>query len=132
MSRIIICGGPRTGKTTLAEAMHARELTSHPPGPSIRHTDDLIATHDWSAASQHTADEWLNEPGPWIIEGVAMARALRKWREAHPYGEAPVDRVIRLVTPLVAVTKGQETMAKGEERVWSEIEGWLGRVVVRL
>jgi len=124
MTRIVICGGPRTGKTTMAARMSLGATAD------VRHSDDLIATHDWSAASQHIADEWLDDRhGPWIIEGVAMSRALRKWREAHPYDEVPVDRVIRLVTPLVALSKGQETMAKGEERVWSEIEGWLGRIV---
>ena len=43
--------------------------------------DDLIDTHEWSAASAEVA-RWLDDEGPWIIEGVAMSRALRKWRRS--------------------------------------------------
>lgn len=130
MTRILITGGPRTGKTTLADKLQATGLTANPPGPMLRHTDDLIAqcTHlgkeGWSEASR-LASEWLNEPGPWIIEGVAVCRALRKWREAHPGEPPPVDKVIRLTMPHVALTKGQAAMAKGEETVWQDIAGWL-------
>ena len=131
MTRIVICGGPRTGKTTLASAV-AKEMwlvTPEPdigerPDPAVRHSDDLIGTLDWSAASAKVAT-WLDGPGPWIIEGVALARALRKWREAHPGEPPPVDRVIRLTTPHVELSKGQAVMAKGEATVWAEIEPWL-------
>lgn len=146
MTRICIVGGPRTGKTTLActlferercncsgvrvvygqtYGMHARECDAWLPDDiRLRHTDDLIAHHDWSAASLE-ASKWLDEPGPWIIEGVALSRALRKWRDAHPGEPAPVDKIIRLTVPHVSLTKGQTTMAKGEETVFSEILRWL-------
>lgn len=135
MTRICIVGGPRTGKTTLATEMANTGEFRWDPALSetqaygmgldrLRHTDDLIATHDWSAASLEVSS-WLDAPGPWIIEGVALSRALRKWREAHPGEPPPVDKVIRLTTPHVALTKGQATMAKGEETVWQEIAGWL-------
>ena len=118
VTRIVITGGPKTGKTTLALSMRQH------PEVCILHTDDLIATHDWSAASQRAA-EWLDDPGPWIIEGVAVVRALRKWRAAHPGAAPPIDRVIRLTTPYVALSKGQSTMAKGEDTVWREVAPWL-------
>lgn len=118
MTRIVICGGPRTGKTTLARELEV--ITARDP----RHTDDLVHL-GWSEASQAAA-LWLDEPGPWIIEGVAMSRALRKWRDAHPGEPPPVDKVIRLTTPHVELTKGQAAMAKGEETVWQEIAEWLG------
>lgn len=153
MTRIVILGGPKTGKTTMAAqlfervrcncktpprvidgrtyGMHARECDAWlPEDIRLRHTDDLIeqckhlGRDAWSEASR-IASTWLDEPGPWIIEGVAMARALRKWREAHPGERPPVDRVIRLTTPHVELVKGQAAMAKGEETVWREIVMWL-------
>lgn len=129
MTRIVILGGPRTGKTTLAEELHRQQMAAwgRPivdiEGPLLRHSDDEIDRR-WSEASARVA-RYLDDPGPWIIEGVALARALRKWREAHPGEPPPVDRVIRLTAPYVELTKGQATMAKGEETVWREIEPWL-------
>lgn len=132
--RIVILGGPKTGKTTLAnhlalggtftDGRTGPGRTRGPGAKAVRHTDDLIHL-GWSEASQHVADEWLNAPGPWIIEGVAVARALRKWRDAHPGEPPPVDRVIRLTVPHVALTPGQRTMTRGEETVWREVEQWL-------
>lgn len=127
MTRIVICGGPRTGKTT-------RALSLGGSAGVLKHTDDLIeqvrhlGKDGWSEASR-IASTWLDEPGPWIVEGVAMSRALRKWRDAHPGEPPPVDRVIRMTAPVVECTAGQIAMAKGEARVWSEIEDWLEPVV---
>lgn len=140
--RILITGGPRTGKTTLAERLVGDSSVADwgtPPahfgGPTrsqqfVRHTDDLIAQCQhlgkdaWSEASR-IASTWLDEPGPWIIEGVAVSRALRKWRDAHPGERPPVDRVIYLNEPYEPLAKGQETMAKGVLTVHAEIEDWL-------
>lgn len=133
MTRIVILGGPKTGKTTLADRMLAdatRGPGGHGGGPTVFHTDDLISM-GWSEASQYIADRWLNDQGDWIIEGVAAVRALRKWRDQHPGERPPVDRVIRLTTPHVELSKGQAAMAKGEETVWSGtaldsgVNGWL-------
>ena len=120
MTRIVITGGPRTGKTTLALSMG---MDIYPC--DVSHTDDLIEHLHWSQVSEHIALEWLPQPGPWIIEGVALARALRKWREAHPGEPPPVDRVIYLREPHESLTPGQRTMAKGVETVHREIEPWL-------
>jgi hypothetical protein len=131
MTRIVILGGPRTGKTTLSGVLIGPEPEFAVFGIPVRHSDDLIAElahlgkDAWSEGSRRVT-EWLDEPGPWIIEGVALARALRKWREAHPGEPPPVDRVIRLTTPHVELSKGQAAMAKGEDHVWREdVEPWL-------
>lgn len=135
MTRILITGGPRTGKTTLAESMalagvSANATFSATVTPTLRHTDDLIeqtkhlGKDAWSAASL-IASGWLDEPGPWIIEGVAASRALRKWRDQHPEEPPPVDRVIYLSETHQPLAKGQETMAKGVRTVHDEIEPWL-------
>jgi hypothetical protein len=78
---------------------------------------------DWSAQSQHVADHWLTMPGPWCIEGVATARALRKWADSHEYHEMPCDRIVvfRHPHPEADVTAAQERMAKGVWTVWQEI-----------
>lgn len=125
MTRICITGGPRTGKTTLALSMR---LDIYPC--DVRHTDDLIeqmkhlGKDAWSAASAEVVN-WLSEPGPWIIEGVAVSRALRKWHEAHPGEPPPCDRIIYLQTPHETLTPGQRSMAKGVETVHREVELWL-------
>lgn len=90
----------------------------------VRHTDDLIGKLDWSAASAEVAT-WLDEPGPWVIEGVSVSRALRKWRAAHSDEPPPVDRIVRMIVPVMDLTGGQASMAKGEQSVWGEIVGWL-------
>lgn len=135
MTRIVITGGPRTGKTTLAAKLARGAVPFIPhdgspaycdPGPGdcpIRHTDDLIHL-GWSEASE-AASRWLDEPGPWVIEGVAVSRALRKWRDAHPGEPPPVDRVIYLSDPHETLTPGQATMAKGVATVHAEIAEWL-------
>lgn len=124
MKRIVIIGGPRTGKTTLALAL------ADWFGVDVMHTDDLIGSLDWSAASEHVATVWMSKPGPWILEGVAAVRAIRK-RVALHQGERPCDEVIVLETPRVELTKGQAAMAKGHARIWAEVRGEVeGRGVV--
>ena len=111
--RIIIAGGPRTGKTTLATQILQAD------GFPVRSTDDLIGKLGWSEASAEVA-EWFDDPGPWVIEGVAAARALRKWLGAHPTG-SPCDAIVYLSVPKVDRTPGQNAMAKGCDTVWNEV-----------
>ncbi len=118
--RIAICGGPRTGKTTLACSIGGE------PGVVLRATDDLIATHDWSAASAEAATWFDTEPGPMVVEGTAVVRAIRKWLRAHPDGR-PVDVVKLLTRPKVPLTPGQAAMAKGHAKIWAEVEPELRR-----
>ena len=119
--RLVITGGPRTGKTTLARSL----------GLPVYSTDDLIETYKhlgreaWSAVSQHVVDHWFTQPGPWIVEGVAVSRALRKWRDQHPGELPPVDRVIYLTTAHTPLSPGQIRMEKGVVTVHRQIETWL-------
>jgi broad-specificity NMP kinase len=123
VSRIVIVGGPRTGKTTLAFALATERQIR-----VIRHTDSLIDTHDWGSAST-TAAHWFDATGRWIVEGVAAVRALRKWLDRHCGDRlVPCDEVITLWHPRVSLSPGQETMAKGVRTVWDEV---LPRLVSR-
>lgn len=112
MSRIIVIGGPRTGKTTFAKDLSQR--LGHP----MKHTDDLIGKLDWSGASMY-ASSWFDAPGPWIVEGVAAVRALRKWLAAND--GIPCDRIYWLSRARLELTPGQAAMAKGCHTVWREI-----------
>ena len=102
MTRICITGGPRTGKTTLAASLGA--------GMPVTNCDDFIGM-GWSESSAHVAT-LLERPGPWVIEGVQVARALRKWLAAHVpivTDSRPCDRLIILRTPHVELTPGQRS-----------------------
>jgi adenylate kinase family enzyme len=118
MSRVVIIGSPRSGKTTLGHEM------ADASGARLRHTDDLIGELDWSACSERIASDWFEQPGPWIIEGVAAVRALRKWLAARQAGK-PCDTIICLSQPRVALTPGQATMAAGCSKIWGEIRAEL-------
>lgn len=108
--RLLIAGGPKTGKTTLANTYHEC---------LIRHTDDLVDLN-WNAQSDEIV-HWLDEPGPWVIEGAAVVRALRKWLRSHPEG-LPFDQLIYLTKPMIESTYWQRVMAKGAHTIWNEIE----------
>lgn len=110
MTRTIITGGSRTGKTTLALTLD---------GP-VYHTDSL-AHLPWSSQSDEVV-RWLARPDPWTIDGCAATRALRKWlQDPVTFDARPCDRIIRLTSPVVARTPGQETLSKGERKIWAEI-----------
>lgn len=108
--RVVIAGGPNTGKTTLADKIGR---------PNTQHTDDLIGTYDWSGVSAHVAESWMAQPGPWVIEGVATVRALRKRMEAT--ADAPCDVLIWLTVAHESLTPGQDRMSKGCHTVYDEI-----------
>ena len=125
MTRLVIAGVPRAGKTTLAN----RRVLELYPAHELRHTDDLSRGErlvSWSEASAIVSTQWFSAPGPWIVEGVAAVRALRKWCLAHPdVMQRPCDRVLWLDIPRVPLTPGQETMAKGCRTVWRQVRGEL-------
>lgn len=109
--RVIIVGGPSMGKSTLAH-----RLTTH---ERVRCTDELVGVLEWSEVSAEVA-LWIAEPGRWVVEGVATARALRKWLAATP--DTQLDVVVVLMgKPLVELSKGQAAMGKGVATVWNEI-----------
>lgn len=114
--RILITGGPKTGKTTLAKQLGA-ELSAR-----VLHTDDLIPL-GWSEASAEVAS-WMGRGDPVVIEGVAVPRALRKWFAMFPTCK-PADKVIFLGKPWQELSPGQLAMTKGLVTVWKEVVGEL-------
>jgi hypothetical protein len=123
---ILIAGGPRCGKTSLANHLAAAR------GEKAHHTDDLVGSLDWSACSAKAA-EWIDQKTG-VIEGVAMGRALRKWLAAHAEDDAkPCDILYWCGRPKVELTPGQMAMHKGCATVMAGILPELQRrgVIVR-
>ncbi len=110
MSRILICGGPGTGKSTFAATLGI---------DPVWHCDDLEAL-PWSEQSW-AVYRWLNRPGPWVIEGTAAVRGLRKWLKVYNKG-LPFDTVYWLEKQVEPATMGQMSMKKGARTIWDEIE----------
>lgn len=123
-TRIAILGGPKSGKTFLAAQIAGTSF------PFVRSTDDLISKFGWSELSLEVS-RWFDEPGPWIIEGVAVARGLRKWLGRVIDGESlgeirkPADRIIVLSGARVELAGSQISMMKGCEVAWAEVQGEL-------
>lgn len=110
--RVVILGGPRTGKSSLAARAGERY------GLPVRSADVLVGHVPWGEDSAEVA-RWFDEPGRWVIEGVSTVRAVRKWLANNPDKPFPAA-VLWLSQPLVAVTKGQQSMAKGVLTVWTQ------------
>lgn len=105
-ARVLIAGGPGTGKTTLADAI-AQPLTVH--------TDDLLdvpwseqrgAVTAWAAANRDAA--------AWLIEGVTIARCLR-------HGEL-LDQGPTLVLYLTTVRR---TLSPAARRLGESVDRWM-------
>ncbi len=123
--RILVAGGPGCGKTT-----YAKKLGSQLGFP-VRSTDDLVGRMSWSKESAEVA-KWIDSPAPYIIEGVTIPRALRKWLASHPRPLAPCELVCYRAEPFVTLSPGQEAMRKGVISVWAEVAGELRRRGVRI
>lgn len=119
--RIIITGWPRSGKSYAAAEL-GRSMGIEP-----KSTDSLIHELSWTEVSSQVA-EWFDLPGPWIIEGVAVMRALRKWHWHYgPDVPPPFDQLFILPRPdLAGLRPGQISMGKGIDTVFEELEQWLG------
>lgn len=122
MSRILIAGWPRVGKTTFAMKLGA-EL-----GIPVRHTDDVMGL-GWSESSLEVST-WLEEPGPFIVEGVSVPRALRKL--IARFDGPPADVLYWRSVPWEPLTSRQEGMGKGCDTVWNEVREELVRRGMRL
>jgi hypothetical protein len=88
----------------------------------------------WSEASEE-ASKWIDLDGPWIIEGVAAVRALRKWFDRHEKCKPscqPCDRLVYLTKARTVRTPGQDTMAKGVRTILHKIEPWLLRRSIKI
>ncbi len=123
MSRILIAGWPRVGKTTLARELSQKNGTS-----VLRHTDDVLGL-GWSQSSL-AVSAWFEEDGAFIIEGVAIPRALRKFVDRS--AGLPAELLYWSSMPREILTAGQTSMGKGCDTVWAEVRGELVRRGMRI
>jgi hypothetical protein len=108
LSRIVIAGGPHTGKSYLGReaAVGGRELLE---------TDSWIGRFEWSELSRQVAI-WGNVRKRFVIEGVRAAHALRKGLQA----DVVVWRSRVWPVPGVPRTPGHESQAKAVLTVFDE------------
>lgn len=136
--RVLIIGGPRRGKSTLARELRSAvtptgdNSTAIPtfcgdpvslvkdPEPGVVYLPENLS---WSESSQYIADNWLTLPGPWCCEGIAMARAVRKLVNSERSAVLDGADIFVLTDPVDGVTEssGQAIMARGVMTVWAEV-----------
>jgi hypothetical protein len=129
--RIVIVGGPRCGKSTVARRLREEGVPTYCGDPisKVKQPEDgviyLPNYLSWTTAADYVAREWLTKPGPWCCEGVIMARALRKLHRQNSGSLLQGVEVIYLDFPFVPLTPGQANMSKGIATVWFEIESFV-------
>jgi hypothetical protein len=139
--RIIIVGGPRRGKSTLAQELrvkaHHDPTREHgtnivrifcgdplskvkEPRNGVTYLPEGIPISGDDGAAQWVADNWFPMPGPWVCEGWVMARALRRWVALRSI--MPADRIVVLDRPaFTEELRGQASMHKAVMTVWHGI-----------
>lgn len=123
--RILITGSPKAGKSTLAGVF---ERIFQLP---LRRTDE-VKDLEWSDASAEVC-KWFDAPDPWIIEGVTIPRALRKWRNFKgPEAPPPFDWFVFMPHPRQFLGTGQETMRKQVEGMAIVQKDWIGERWIEL
>lgn len=128
--RVIVVGGPSRGKSTLADRLHAETgapvycgdpaSTVRYQYPYVRYLPEGLDFRGDRGCAAWIASHWLGMPGPWIMEGHAMARALRRYLAVS--SKPPADRIVVLDCPAHrAETPGQAAMHKAVMTVWRQV-----------
>lgn len=108
--RILIAGCCNAGKTTLSNMFNVITL----------HTDD-VNDLEWSEQSEEVSG-WFDDTDSWIIEGMTVPRALRKWLLRNEDLDcAPADILIWLNNPKQQLTDKQKDLSEGADKVMNEI-----------
>ena len=118
--RVLIIGGPRSGKSVLASRMGLKHYCTDPISlvkEPMKNVTYLPEGLEWGKDSEYVVKNWFTQDNC-VIEGVGVARALRKFT-----GDKPCDRIIILKDkhPFTDRTDGQEVMAKAVLTIWGEV-----------
>lgn len=135
MPRIVVIGGPRTGKTTYATKL-AKELGVHLASTGKRteaecglvSTDNWMKKASWNDLPDHVIRD-LQARESFVLEGTQAARVLRRWLRDTP-DQPKLDKVLVFNRPWVKRNGGQEAMAKGVKTVLRELLPLLQRAGV--
>lgn len=139
--RIVLVGGPRRGKSSLAREFRAQAIPTYCTDPlSLVKDPESDVTYlpeglTWSQGSEYVATNWFTLPGPWCIEGIGTVRALRKFATLYSraslaelledrdnLGNAVEILYISNAVSVTGATKEQEALAKGVATVWGEVK----------
>ena len=127
--RIAIVGGPRHGKSTLAEQLRREHdipvYCCDPKSKVVNPKPDTIYLPEgmkFEEGAKWAAENWFPMPGPWVIEGHSVARSLRYLAQETKDPREFVDQVIVLPYPHEEQTDGQRNLSKGVATVWEEVE----------
>jgi hypothetical protein len=104
--RVAVVGGPGCGKTTAVAKCVIHELSTR----KILHTDDFKSL-PWSDQPLKII-EWADKNHSFLIEGIQVARALRKGLQ--------VDFVYAMFNPKMDLTPGQTSLLKGVRTIFDE------------
>lgn len=110
--RVVITGVARSGKTHRARQLSAK----------ARGSDELLLLPKSDQSEE--ASRWLDQPGPWVLEGVMMLYALRRWLERNPKGK-PADRVEFLNEFRLFPRPGHTRQAGEIRRAWPAVRNAL-------
>jgi hypothetical protein len=138
--RIVIVGGPRTGKSWLAQTywtagydVYCGDPLSKVKDPieTVTYLPEGLAMED--ECTRFVVEHWLSQPGPWVCEGWLMARVLRKWLQVHDYEpptEFPCDKIIVFENQRADcdLLRGQVAMHAGVHKVWNEINDYFSPI----
>ncbi len=131
--RILITGYPKAGKSTLAAKLAKEHNLTHlctdPQGlcdPGVQGTPISLK---WSEQSEYVAKNWIGKENT-IVEGTALPRALRKWKDLNPGKPLPCDKLILLNSSYGSLLPGQASMGKGLVTVLDELRDWIGDKLV--
>lgn len=126
MGKILIIGGPKTGKSTLGRRLSGELSVPLKCSDFTNRGGDIeplkFATKDeqWSYASEKVA-EWLDDPSDMVIEGIAVVRGIRKWLKQHPKDPLPFEKIIYLTVSQQELGKGQHALCRSVNTIFGEI-----------
>lgn len=135
--RVVVIGGPRTGKTTYATKL-AKQLGAHlaSTGKRTEHEGGLVSTDNymhkanWAELPDRVIAD-LKDRDSYVLEGTQAARVLRRWLVRDPES-VKVDKVLVFGRPWVPRTPGQESMAKAVRTIFRDLQPLLQKAGIEI
>lgn len=132
---IVIIGGPKRGKTTLARLMSGSTTLPHRCSDPQRYCPrDVVGVPNdlqYDEISSWVCEHWLKPPSNLLVEGVHAARALQKYLAGRPQGDT--GNVKRVIYCALAVDRaelpGQRAQTTKVERTFKELRPQIAHIV---